>query len=141
MSTTLIIIIIAFVTLLLGLITFNYYKMKNAKPVTTSKKIKTLTNKTFKGSTKKGVVLIDFWAPWCAPCKMIAPILNEIADSQNDFVVGKVNVDHNQQLSKKYKVRNIPTMLILKDGVEAGRIVGVKTKKAILKEVYSVMES
>ena len=139
--STILIVALGFVVALLALITFNYFRMKNAKPVTTSKKIKILTNKTFKTITKRGVVLIDFWAPWCGPCKMIAPILNEIAESQNDFTIGKVNVDHNQPLAKKYKVRNIPTMLIFKDGVEAGRIVGVKTKKAIIKEVQAVIAS
>ncbi len=138
MSTTLIIILVV-VAVLIGLITVNYYRMKNAKPVANSKKIKVLANKNFKAATKRGVVLVDFWAPWCAPCKMIAPTLNEIADSQNEFVVAKVNVDHNQQLAQKFKVRNIPTMLILKNGKEAGRIVGVKTKRAIIKEVEAVM--
>jgi thioredoxin 1 len=132
-------IIVAVVAALIGLITFNYYRMKNAKPVANSKKIKVLANKNFKAATKRGVVLVDFWAPWCAPCKIIAPTLNEIAETQNDFMVAKVNVDQNQQLAQKYKVRNIPTMLILKDGKEAGRIVGVKTKKAILKEVQTAM--
>ncbi|MCF6356778.1 MAG: thioredoxin [Draconibacterium sp.] len=115
--------------------------MKNAKPVATSKKILVLNNKSFRAASRRGVILVDFWAPWCAPCKMIAPILNEIAESQNEFKIGKVNVDHNQPLAKKFKVRNIPTLLILKDGVEAGRIVGVKTKKTILKEVNAVLTS
>lgn len=138
MSTTLI-IVIAVIAVLLILITVNYYRMKNAKPVANSKKIKVLANKNFKAATKRGIVLVDFWAPWCAPCKIIAPTLNEIADTQDDFMVAKVNVDHNQQLAQKFKVRNIPTMLILKNGKEAGRIVGVKTKRNILKEVEAVM--
>ena len=141
MSTTLVFIIVGVIVAFLGLITYNYYKMKNAKPVKTSGKIKVLANKNFKMATKKGVVLVDFWAPWCAPCKIILPTLNEIAESQNEFTIAKVNVDHNQQLAKKYKVRNIPTMIILKDGLVAGRIVGVKTKKAIIKEVRTVMAS
>lgn len=138
MSTTLI-IIGAFLVILVVLITFNYYRMKNAKPVANSKKIKVLNNKNFGTATKRGVVLIDFWAAWCGPCKIIAPVLNEIAESRDDFTIAKVNVDQNQQLAQKHKVRNIPTLLILKDGREAGRIVGVKTKRAILKEVETVM--
>jgi thioredoxin 1 len=138
MSTTLIIILVV-VALLVVLITVNYFRMKNAKPVENSKKIVTLGNKNFKLALKKEVLLVDFWAPWCGPCKMIAPTLNEIAETETDIVIGKVNVDHNQDLAKKYKVRNIPTMLIFKNGVEVGRIVGVKTKKAILSEVRSAV--
>jgi thioredoxin 1 len=138
MSTTLIIILVV-VALLVVLITVNYFRMKNAKPVENSKKIVTLGNKNFKLALKKEVLLVDFWAPWCGPCKMIAPTLNEIAETETDIVIGKVNVDHNQDLAKKYKVRNIPTMLIFKNGVEVGRIVGVKTKKAILNEVRSAV--
>lgn len=140
MSTTLI-VILAVVVVLLVLITVNYFRMKNAKPVANSKKIKVLASKNFKAATKRGIVLVDFWAPWCAPCKIIAPTLNDIADTQNEFMVAKVNVDHNQKLAQKFKVRNIPTMLILKNGKEAGRIVGVKTKRAIIKEVQAVMAS
>ncbi len=141
MSTTVVLIIVGVIVAFLGLITYNYFKMKNAEPVKTSGKIRILANKNFKTFTKRGVVLVDFWAPWCGPCKLIAPTLNEIAETQNDFTVAKVNVDNNQNLAKKFKVRNIPTMLILKDGVEAGRIVGVKTKRTILKEVQTVMAS
>nr|WP_319570444.1 thioredoxin [uncultured Draconibacterium sp.] len=138
MSTTLIVIAVVLAALV-AVIAVNYFRMKNAKPVANSKRIKVLNNKNFKAATKRGVVLLDFWAPWCGPCKIIAPTLNEIADSQTDFMVAKVNVDHNQQLAQKFKVRNIPTMLILKDGKEAGRIVGVKTKRTILKQVDAVM--
>ncbi|WP_319480744.1 thioredoxin [uncultured Draconibacterium sp.] len=138
MSTTLIVIAVVLAALV-ALIAVNYFRMKNAKPVANSKRIKVLNNKNFRAATKRGVVLLDFWAPWCGPCKIIAPTLNEIADSQTDFMVAKVNVDHNQQLAQKFKVRNIPTMLILKDGKEAGRIVGVKTKRTILKEVDAVL--
>ena len=140
MSTTLIVILVVVVALI-ALITVNYFRMKNAKPVANSKQIKVLANKNFKAATKRGVVLVDFWAPWCAPCKIIAPTLNDIADSETGFMVAKVNVDHNQQLAQRFKVRSIPTMLILKDGKEAGRIVGVKTKRAIIKEVQAVMAS
>jgi thioredoxin 1 len=138
MSTTLIIILVV-VALLVVLITVNYFRMKNVKPVENSKKIITLGNKNFKLALKKEILLVDFWAPWCGPCKMIAPVLNEIAETETDIVIGKVNVDQNQDLAKKYKVRNIPTMVIFKNGVEAGRIVGVKTKKAILNDVRNAV--
>ncbi|MEZ5106257.1 MAG: thioredoxin [Draconibacterium sp.] len=138
MSVTLI-VIIGIVVLLIGVITFNYYKMKNAKPVEASKKIFILNNKNFKLAMKKEVILVDFWAPWCGPCKLVAPILNDIAETQDDIAIGKVNVDQNQALANKYKVRNIPTMVIFKNGVEVGRIVGVKTKKSILKEVSAAI--
>lgn len=140
MSVTLIVILVIVVALV-GMITYTYFKMKNAKPVSNSKNILVLNNKNFKTATKRGILLVDFWAAWCGPCKIIAPTLNEIADTQNDFRVAKVNVDHNQQLAQRYNVRNIPTMLIFRDGKEAGRIVGVKTKRAILKEVEAVLAS
>jgi thioredoxin 1 len=138
MSTTLI-IIIAVIAALVALITINYFRMKNAKPVENSKKIKVLGNKNFKTVTRRGVVLVDFWAPWCGPCKVIAPVLNDIADTEDNITVAKVNVDQQQPLAKKFKVRNIPTLVVLKDGVEVHRFVGVKTKRAIMKEVNTLL--
>ena len=138
MSVT-VIIVVGVIVLLIGLITYNYFKMKNAEPVPDSKKIKVLGNKNFKTVIRRGIVLVDFWAPWCGPCKMVAPILNDIAESENNLTIAKVNVDQNQPLAQKFKVRNIPTLIMFKDGVEVHRFVGVKTKKQIMREVNARM--
>lgn len=122
--------------LLIGIIVYSFYKMKNIKNVPPSNKIKILNNKNFKTVVKKGLVLVDFWAPWCAPCKMIAPTLNEIAEEESDKItIGKVNVDENNPISQKYNIRNIPTLILFKDGKEIKRIMGVKPKKTLLKEL------
>lgn len=134
---TAILISIGVVVVVLGLITFSYYKTKNAPVVKKSENIKTLNAKNFKMFTRNGLVLVDFWAGWCNPCKMLTPILNDIADNKSveGLSIAKLNVDQYQQVAAKYKVRSLPTMLIFKDGKEVHRIVGVKTKKALLKEI------
>jgi len=115
---------------------YGYKKMKNIKDVPPSKNIKILTNKNYKTGIKKGLVLVDFWAPWCAPCKIIAPTLNEIAEEQSDKVtIAKVNVDQQKQVAQKYKIRNLPTLILFKDGKEQKRITGVKAKRVLLKEI------
>lgn len=134
MSTTLIVILLILLVLV-GLITYTYFKMKHAKPVPDSSRIKHLGTKNFKPVIRRGLTLVDFWAPWCGPCKVAAPILNDLAESDERVTVAKVNVDKQQQLAQKYKVRNIPTLILFRDGVEVRRYVGVKTKKFLLKEI------
>ncbi len=138
MTITLIIVGVV-VLAIVGYVAYSYHKIKKAPPVKTSSRIKILNNKNFHAFTKRPLVLIDFWAPWCAPCKIIAPTLNEIAEEYPDLVtIGKLNVDHAQQVAQKFKVQNIPTLLVFKKGKVVKRIVGVKTKKAILAELKSV---
>ena len=79
-------------------------------------------------------VLLDFWATWCGPCIMMSPVVDEIAESMNTSIkVGKVNIDECPNLAEKYGVMSIPTFVVLKDGVEAGRTVGVQSKEEIVK--------
>ena len=78
-------------------------------------------------------VLVDFWAVWCGPCQMVGPILEEISEERDDLIVGKVNVDEEQELAAKFGVMSIPTMILFKGGEAAGKIVGAMPKKEILK--------
>ena len=78
-------------------------------------------------------VLVDFWAVWCGPCMMVGPILEEISEERDDLIVGKVNVDEEQELAAKFGVMSIPTMILFKDGEAAGKIVGAMPKEEILK--------
>ena len=81
-------------------------------------------------------VLVDFWAEWCGPCKMIAPILEEIADEHGEALrIAKLNVDEAPDIARRYEVMSIPTMILFKDGEEAKRIVGAKPKQALLDDV------
>ena len=78
-------------------------------------------------------VLIDFWASWCGPCRMMSPVIDEIAEEMQDTVkVGKINIDEEQNLAVKYNVMSIPTFVVIKNGKEAGRSVGVQDKSEIV---------
>lgn len=80
----------------------------------------------------KETVLIDFWASWCGPCKMIGPIIDQIADERSNIKVGKINVDEEQELAVQFKVMSIPTLLVFKDGKVVNQSLGAKPKAAIL---------
>ena len=85
-------------------------------------------------------VMVDYWAEWCGPCKMIAPILDEIADEYNDNLkVAKINIDENPQTPQKYAVRGIPTLMLFKDGEVAGTKVGAVSKLQLSAFIDSII--
>lgn len=81
----------------------------------------------------KEPVLVDFWATWCGPCQMMAPVVEEIAQERNDVKVCKVNVDEQMELARTYRVMSIPTFLVFKDGQQTGREMGAVPKADLIK--------
>ena len=94
--------------------------------------VKHITEKEFETAVAVGTVLVDFYADWCGPCKMIAPILEEVAAERTDITVLKVNVDEEPELAAAFSVMSIPFLAVLKDGKIAGSAVGYRPKDAIL---------
>jgi thioredoxin 1 len=134
MNTTIIILLVIF----LGAVylIWQYRRIKKLPLVSDNRLIKNLTDADFMQLTSKGVVVIDFWAAWCMPCKMLAPVLNELSEELNGKAsICKLNVDENPRTSQKFGVRSIPTIVILKNGNEVDRIIGVKTKQAIRQKI------
>jgi thioredoxin 1 len=87
----------------------------------------------------EGPVLVDFWAPWCGPCRMVAPVLEEIASEREDLRIVKLNIDDNQQTAANFQVLSIPTMIVFKGGQPVKTVVGAYPKKKLEAELESVL--
>jgi thioredoxin 1 len=138
MNTTLLII-----SIVIGLFIFISYiaklRMKKIPMVADHEKILVLSDTNFQHQTKNKIVLVDFWASWCAPCRMMAPVLNDVADELSGNIhIGKVNIEQYQTLAGKFKIRSIPTLVLLKNGVEVSRFSGVKSKDFLLQQIQKV---
>lgn len=96
---------------------------------------KVLTDSNFKDEISSGLVLVDFWAPWCAPCRMLGPIIEEVAGEVEGVTVGKLNVDENPQTAQEYKIMSIPNVILFKDGEPVETLVGLRPKEAYLEAI------
>ncbi|MCC7522104.1 MAG: thioredoxin [Flavobacteriaceae bacterium] len=126
MIATIILITIAAI-LIIALIVLN--KFKKAPMVENHEKILVLTDQNFDQSIQNKTVLVDFWAEWCMPCKVMAPILNDLSGELPDGkYIGKIDIEKYPKMSQKYGIRGIPTLVLFENGKEIDRFVGVKQK-------------
>ncbi len=99
-----------------------------------------LNSSNFKDTIKDGVVLVDFWAPWCGPCRMIAPVIEELAEEfSGKAKICKVNTDEEQSIAIEYGIRSIPTILFFKDGEVVDQMVGAHPKQALAEKLNSLL--
>ncbi len=99
-----------------------------------------LTNADFEATLQEGVSLVDFWAPWCGPCRMIAPVIDELAgDFEGKANICKVNTDEEQDLAVKYGIRSIPTIIFMKNGEVVDQLIGATSKQALTDKINSLL--
>ncbi|AXX91079.1 thioredoxin [Malaciobacter molluscorum LMG 25693] len=98
-----------------------------------------LTQENFDNTVSNGISLVDFWAPWCGPCRMLAPVIEELAEEfEGKANICKVNTDEQQDLAVKYGIRSIPTIIFMKDGEILDQVVGASSKQALVEKLNSL---
>lgn len=132
---------IGILIILLAAALLKRYKMlKNLEDAPENENIIKLTDENFEKTTEIGISLIDFWAPWCAPCKILAPTINELANEFGERInICKMNVDENRITSTNMKIRSIPTVIIIQNGTIVGHFVGVKPKYVYAKAIKELI--
>ena len=129
--------------LIVVLFVFSYYKkyklLKNMdKNSVDSPNLIILNDSNYKKQIKTGVSIIDFWAPWCMPCKVQGPIINEVADEMAGKAnICKINIDENKKAAAEFGIRSIPTILIFRDGKILKKLTGLKSKSVLIKNIQS----
>ena len=124
----------------IGYILYNFFAAKKRMNRPPSENVKILSDTNFETTIKSGIALVDFWAAWCGPCRIQGPIVDEVADEIGDKAsICKVDIDKNGQTAQKYGIRNIPTILLFKDGQPVERFVGVKPKGLLIKSINSYL--
>ncbi len=139
-------LIVALVVLLVVFFIFKFIQIRkmlnDPSQQVTNEHVKQITDVNFNSIVAKGVTLVDFWAPWCAPCRMLTPIINEIAESMKDKAqVGKINIEEHKRVAAQLGVRSIPTIMIFKNGELKKQITGVRPKHALIKEIEKQLDN
>ena len=124
------------VLLLSTMLLLGFFAIPKSNAQTADSKIVMLNEANFDKGIKSGLVLVDFYADWCRPCKMMQPVLEEVANEyQKKIVISKVNTDQNKTLSQKYQISGIPAMIVFKDGKEIARIIGYHDKASLVQKL------
>lgn len=124
------------IVLISALFLISIFTMPQLMAQDSESKVVKLDESSFNKETKSGLILVDFYADWCRPCKMMKPVLEEVAgEYASKITIASVNTDHNKTLSQKFGISGIPCMILFKDGKEVKRIIGYKAKEALVAEL------